>query len=133
MSYDQREAFHVSKQLKRFYEYLEENEDSDDRKLPICREVCPTCDGTGKHVNPAIDSHGISGEEFANDPGFAEDYFNGVYDVTCYECHGRNVIDAIDYDRAVIECPDLYKKYVDWLADEIYYDSVCRAERAMGA
>lgn len=45
--------------------------------LPLKMEVCESCHGTSKHVNPSIDAHGISPEEFDEDPDFAEDYFEG--------------------------------------------------------
>jgi hypothetical protein len=61
-------------------------------------EVCPTCEGRGKHVNPSIDSQGISPEEFDEEPDFHEDYMRGVYDVSCYECGGRRVVPEPDED-----------------------------------
>jgi len=54
--------------------------------------VCPTCDGNGTHVNPSIDSEGISAEQFYEDPDFEEAYFSGVYDVACAECGGQRVV-----------------------------------------
>lgn len=54
--------------------------------------VCPDCEGKGKYVNPAIDSHGLSSEDFEEDPDFREDYFGGMYDVTCRSCCGKRVI-----------------------------------------
>lgn len=65
------------------------------RTVRIKMEVCPTCDGRGKYVNPSIDSHGISPEEFAEDPDFAEQYWgyrSGMYDITCGECRGHKVV-----------------------------------------
>jgi hypothetical protein len=76
-------------------------------EVPIRFEVCPTCEGRGRHVNPSIDSHGISVEEFYEDPDFAEDYMSGVYDVPCYECGGKNVVPEIDEQRCD---PELFKK-----------------------
>ena len=61
-------------------------------EVPAHFEVCDVCDGRGSHVNPNIDSHGLSAEDFAEDPDFAEDYFAGHYDVTCYACKGKRVI-----------------------------------------
>jgi len=54
--------------------------------------VCPTCDGNGTHVNPSIDSEGISAEQFYEDPDFEEAYFSGDYDVACVECGGQRVV-----------------------------------------
>lgn len=59
-------------------------------------EICETCQGRGTHVNPSIDAHGISAEEFAEDPEFAESYFSGLYDVACYKCGGERVIPVPD-------------------------------------
>lgn len=75
--------------------------------------VCPTCKGTGSHVNPSVDMNGLSQEDFDDDPGFREDYFGGVYDVTCNTCGGKRVIpepadnndeqDLMLYENAVDE------------------------------
>ena len=54
--------------------------------------ICPICEGEGKHVNPNIDSHGLTREDFDEDPSFEEDYFNGVYDVSCQTCSGSGKI-----------------------------------------
>jgi hypothetical protein len=80
--------------------------------------VCQVCNGTGKHVNPSIDSHGITSEEFHEDPDFEEDYFSGVYDVTCYKCNGLRVIPDIDEDKTSKEIVQRYLNYVDELAKD---------------
>lgn len=54
--------------------------------------VCPVCEGSGKTVNPAIDSHGLTREDFAEDPDFAESYMRGDYDITCRACNGQRVV-----------------------------------------
>lgn len=68
--------------------------------IPAKFELCPRCRGVGSHVNPAVDGHGISPQEFAEDPDFQESYFAGVYDVACHRCQGEKVIKVIDRDRA---------------------------------
>lgn len=111
---------------------------SEDRtllELPMTRVVCGTCRGTGFHVNPSIDCNGITEEEFAEDPEFAEAYFNGSYDVTCYECRGNNVTLDIDEDAAAESeeySANLKRIYEHWkdLAD---YHREVAAERAVGA
>ena len=65
-------------------------------ELPAIRIVCDRCNGSGKHVNPNIDGNGISIEEFDADSEFRDNYFSGVYDVTCDKCNGRNVIEVVD-------------------------------------
>lgn len=58
-------------------------------------EICPRCQGEGKHVNPSIDGNGLSSEYFDEmGDDFREDYFSGVYDVTCHECNGQRVVKA---------------------------------------
>lgn len=65
-------------------------------ELPSLRIVCERCRGDGKHVNPSIDGHGLSAEDFAEDPDFREAYFSGRYDVCCEECKGERVVDVVD-------------------------------------
>ena len=50
--------------------------------------ICPACEGEGKTVNPSIDANGLTAEDFADDPDFADDYRNGRYDVACRACGG---------------------------------------------
>jgi hypothetical protein len=66
--------------------------------LPARRVVCPVCEGERKHVNPAIDGNGLSADDFAQDPDFAESYFGGTYDVRCDYCKGRGFVDEVDED-----------------------------------
>ena len=54
--------------------------------------ICPVCDGDGTCVNPAIDCNGLTAEDFAEDPDFAQSYFNHLYDVTCAPCGGSGKI-----------------------------------------
>jgi hypothetical protein len=54
--------------------------------------VCPVCNGEGKTVNPNIDAHGLTADDFREDPDFAEDYRNGIYDIICAACHGNRVV-----------------------------------------
>jgi hypothetical protein len=68
-------------------------------ELPSRFELCPRCEGRGTHVNPAVDGNGISPEEFAEDPDFAESYFSGLYDVPCHTCGGRRVVEVPDEGR----------------------------------
>lgn len=92
--------------------------------------VCGTCNGRGEHVNPSIDAHGISREEFEEDPEFEEEYHAGLYDVTCFECHGRTTVLEIDTkaskESAVSAADEVFK-------DESSYRRECDAERRMGA
>jgi len=60
--------------------------------VPVRFEVCPLCGGRGKHVNPSIDAHGLSRDDFDEDPAFAEAYFRGDYDQPCTLCRGEKVV-----------------------------------------
>jgi hypothetical protein len=93
--------------------------------IPVKYEKCETCDGKGKHVNPSIDAHGLSSDDFAEDPQFAEDYFNGMYDVECRECEGRRVAIEVDRDRAT---PEQVKSIEDWFQEQADDYAVRRAE-----
>ena len=65
--------------------------------------ICTLCDSRGSYVNPAIDSHGLTAEDFAEDPGFAEDYKSGVFDVPCRECGGFDKVLKADHERLMQE------------------------------
>jgi hypothetical protein len=69
-------------------------EDGIDPEAPvgIRFEVCPACEGRGKYVNPSIDAHGLSREDFDEDPDFRESYFSGDYDIDCRLCFGEKVV-----------------------------------------
>ena len=54
--------------------------------------ICDLCHGEGTHVNPAIDGHGLSREDFDDDPDFAESYMRGDYDVPCAQCGGSGKV-----------------------------------------
>jgi len=77
-------------------EVWDEDGDEMEVEVPFKWEVCSLCNGNGKHVNPSIDAHGITSEEFAEDPEFFNDYRSGIYDVACYECAGLRVVAVPD-------------------------------------
>jgi len=66
--------------------------------LPMKFKVCSACRGTGSHVDPNIDSHGITSDEWDRDWSHEdqENYVSGFYNVTCYKCGGDNVVPEID-------------------------------------
>lgn len=75
---------------------INEDDEEYEIKVPIKFEVCPICNGKGKHIDPLIDAHGISAKEFEDDPNFYEEYRSGYYDVDCYKCGGRNVVPVVN-------------------------------------
>jgi hypothetical protein len=120
---------------KNIIQWETENDEGDEvvEELPAKYAVCSRCRGEGSHVNPAIDGHGLSREDFDEDPDFEEAYFEGRYDVTCHECKGERVVLELDEETAGRECPELLERYIDFLKDEAEYDAICAAERRMGA
>lgn len=90
--------------------------------VPFRFEACWNCHGKGSHVNRAIDGHGISREEFDEDPDFEEAYFSGAYDVACDECGGDRVVAVTDDERV--------QAAQQSAAD---YARECEAERMAGA
>lgn len=80
-----------------------EDADGNEIALPAIFRVCPRCEGAGSHVNPSIDGNGLTAEDFAEDPDFAEEYMRGSYDVPCQQCGGQRVIEAVDASRFTAE------------------------------
>lgn len=114
---------------KRMVLVLEDVEQADgelaDLEIPAKYEVCGTCEGKGHHVNPSIDIHGLTGEDFEDDD-FREGYFNGRYDVACNECGGARVSPVVDEARATAEQIQAAHDKQDGDAD---YAAACAAER----
>ena len=99
-------------------------------QVPTKNIVCPSCDGEGSYVNPAIDGHGISADEFYYEWGDEEQemYLTGGYDVTCDVCLGRNVVTVLDTERV---SPDIVAFYDDYIGGALETDAIMRAEERM--
>ena len=65
--------------------------ETDDGELVINAkyEVCPECDGHGKHSNHL---GFFTTDMLGEDPDFTEDYFAGRYDKQCGTCKAKRVI-----------------------------------------
>lgn len=115
-------------------DFTTEDDDGNEiiHELPACYEVCSRCSGTGSHVNPSIDGHGITEEEWDRDWSYEErdDYMSGVYDVTCYECGGLRVVLVVDEKTCD---KDLLRAYHRDQAEDRAYQNMCEMERKMGA
>jgi hypothetical protein len=61
------------------------------RWFPAIAEICELCEGRGTMVSPAIDSHGLTIQDFDDDPEFAENYRAGNYDEPCSRCSGMRI------------------------------------------
>ncbi len=110
----------------------DEEGESSSHELPAKFEVCGTCEGRGRHVNPSIDSEGISAEQFAEDPDFEESYFAGHYDQTCVECDGLRVVPTIDLDHCSAEEKAIAAEHADQESAAYDYETERAAERRMG-
>ena len=82
--------------------------------LPTCWAVCDRCHGEGKHSNPSIDGNGITASEMDemcyHDEDFAENYFSGLYDVTCHECEGKRVTKVVNLGAMSPEHVEAYEQ-----------------------
>lgn len=98
--------------------------------------VCPLCYGEGKVVNPSIDCGGLTQEDFDEDPAFREDYFSGVYDVTCPECHGRTTVplwESVKTDEWSVRVCEWISKMEEYDLDDCGRGGYDRGEFLMGA
>jgi RecJ-like exonuclease len=106
-----------------------DTDSEEDFTVPVKMEVCPTCEGRGKHTNPSIDAGGLSREDFEEDPDFREEYMNGMYDVTCYECNGKRVVPVIDEENCDAS---VFKRFRDNQESDAEFRALQESERRMG-
>jgi len=97
--------------------------------LPTYWEVCPICDGEGKHVNPSIDAGGLTQDDFDEDPDFRQNYLEGVYDIPCNYCGGKRVVKMVNTD---LLSDDVAEAFRDQQRDDAEEEAIHRAELAMG-
>lgn len=94
--------------------YIEFEWDGQEFKIPAKFAVCPTCDGKGTRVNPAVDGNGLTSEDFDElGEDFRENYFGGLYDIKCSECNGIRVVKVVNRHMAEKEELAAYDKYLD--------------------
>jgi len=89
-------------------------------ELPVTYEVCDRCRGKGSHVNPSIDGHGITAEEWHGpdwDDESREMYLTGGYDVPCEECDGKRVVPVVDEKKCNPETLERYHDYLSCMAE----------------
>jgi len=131
-SFNERDMVFIIDREAKEGEAIREEDEWYEMRIPAEYEVCGTCDGKGKHVNPSIDSQGLSREDFDDDPDFEEDYFAGKYDVTCNECNGKRVSPVVNW-AALERKSKEDKKYVEEFIEEFYdYERTCYMERKLG-
>jgi hypothetical protein len=87
--------------------------------VPARYEVCPRCDGRGKHDHPAF-RNGITMDEW-NGPDWDEEsqasYMRGDYDVRCEKCAGARVVLVPDEAALTEEQRELVRAHREALAD----------------
>lgn len=100
----------IGQQRTPVFEFVAFSKDGDEIecRFPAKFKVCHGCDGKGTHVNCSIDGNGLTAEDFAEDPDFAESYFNGDYDVRCETCKGQRVVAVPDVSRWTFAQKRLY-------------------------
>ena len=91
-------------------------------------EVCPTCQGEGRHVRNDLDqSKLVEDMEADGDWEGIEAYYKGAYDKTCATCQGERVI-------LVPHLPSWAKKIIQAYEDDMYeHKQEVLAERRFGA
>ena len=94
--------------------------------IPVRFVVCNVCQGRGTYVNPAIDSHGLTRDDFDADPDFYEDYRAGVYNIRCEGCEGRATI-PVPTNEMHVNALSATQEGIDEV------DAIYEAERRMGA
>jgi hypothetical protein len=103
--------------------------DGNDREVQVFvpYEVCPRCEGEGKHGHTAFD--GTSMEWwYENDPTGEDldDYMSGRWDVTCEGCRGLRVVEG----HPRFENPQDEKDYWRAIERQERDDAIQRAEIA---
>ena len=79
-------------------------------------EVCFRCRGEGSHVNPAIDGHGVSAQEWNDWGEESQDmYLSGGYDIPCEVCNGLRVTMDMDLDAMTREQNESWNDYLNEL------------------
>lgn len=118
--------------MKLKFQVTDDRGDEREIELPGRFEVCPTCAGKGTRVNPAIDGNGLTAEDLAEDPDFAEGYFAGVYDIQCDRCGGQRVVEVVDVDTAKHTCPEDLRLYQEHEIERIRIEAEIRNEQRFG-
>lgn len=100
-------------------------------ELKAHREVCPTCTGTGStwHGWGGSDACSFTADEW-DDLGEDDqvNYLEGVYDLPCPSCKGRNVVEIV----TVTSTPTMIGEIGAMVQAEADLQASERAERAFG-
>ncbi len=97
--------------------HLEEIE----HELPACWAICTRCNGEGEHVNPSVDGHGITFDEWEEDwdDEGREMYLNGGYNVPCEAACKAGKVLVVDEHKCNAEPRKaLLKRYNTMLSEQ---------------
>ena len=110
----------------------DEDDDEVVETMPVKHKVCDLCDGSGSHVNPAIDSGGLTFDDWDGDPDFAEDYRSGRYDISCLACDGSGNSVEIDEDRLDDRQREVLELLEERARDDAEYEAMVASEIRFG-
>lgn len=117
----------LSEDERWWVEHVREERDDPHWAPPTTVVVCPQCNGKGRS---SLYLGSFSGQELAEDPDFADDYAQGLYDRTCESCNGDNVVEQIDTERLD---GDTLRSYEGYMRDAYEMRAIQRMEWRMGA
>jgi RecJ-like exonuclease len=92
-------------------------------QLPARWEICDRCNGEGKS---SAHLGAFTGDQMREDPDFAEDYMNGMYDKSCHVCSGTGKVKEII--RGSCTTPE-QKRALELMDDRAASEAESRAER----
>lgn len=104
---------------------LYEDGNDDGRELPFRWVICNSCRGHGKS---SAYLGAFTGDQMREDPDFAEDYRNGLYDRACDCCGGAGKVKAADLAKMSKADRKAYGKQQREFAE---VDAIERQERLM--
>lgn len=123
--------YHESFEFAKLENYDYEKYEDTGISVTATKIICPICRGTGSHFRNDLDENLlVDGMNEDGDDDGIEAYKNGAFDETCTKCHGKNVINDIDWNTMPKWAQDLIRK---WNHDQKVHDAECKAERACGA
>ena len=123
--YDLPKGFNFCKKSMEI-DFLYIHEDGEEEEIVVKAELveCHVCYGDGYHTNPAIDGHGISAQDFYDDPEFESEYRMGMYDIRCNCCHGEKQIPQASWQNSKSNL----EKYNETIRAHDEFQRHCRAE-----
>lgn len=113
------------------YTVYDADDNEIEKKVPGKYEVCDRCRGEGTHVNPNIDGHGITQEEWETDwdEEEKETYRSGGYNIICLSCEGKRVELVPDWDNMPQNMATEYEKHLEQQSE---WDRERRSEEKFG-